>query len=69
MAANLPAYTVLQQKALIGIANTLPSVPKELLRIPYMGKKTVQLYAEEILSIVEKYKKRGGLEGQKSLFD
>ncbi len=69
VAANLPAYTVLQQKALIGIANTLPSVPKELLRIPYMGKKTVQLYAEEILSIVEKYKERGGLEGQKSLFD
>ena len=34
MRLGLPAYTVLQQKALLGVANTLPTTGKELLAIP-----------------------------------
>ena len=38
---NLPVYTILQQKALIGIVNKLPTNKKELLAIPGIGKKIV----------------------------
>ena len=38
---KLPAYTVLQQKAILGISNLLPKTKAELLCIPYLGKKTV----------------------------
>ncbi len=35
---KLPVYTVLQQKALLGISNTLPTNSKELLAVPGLGK-------------------------------
>ena len=50
-----PAYGVLPQKALIGIVNELPTSGKELLRLPGLGKKTLQLFGKEILAIVQEY--------------
>ena len=55
---GLPAYTVLQQKALLGIANLLPDTLASLLVIPYLGKKTVEKYGEELLSLVHDYRRR-----------
>lgn len=54
---GLPAYTVLQQKAILGLSNNMPENKKELLRIPCIGKKTVEKYGEILVSIIEKYKK------------
>ena len=47
-----PAYMVLQQKALIGIANHEPQTLKELAQIAYVGKTTLEKYGEELLEIV-----------------
>lgn len=54
---NLPSYTVLAQKALIGISNVLPEDKTMLLRIPYVGKKSVEKYGDEILEKVCAYRK------------
>ena len=48
---ELPPYTILQQKALIGVCNTLPTNSKELLKIPGIGKKII----ETLLEIVSSY--------------
>lgn len=52
---GVPAYTVLQQKAIIGISNYLPENERELLRIKCIGKKTLEKYGTAILEIVRKY--------------
>lgn len=53
---NLPAYTILQQKALLGIANTLPTGSKELLAIPGIGKKVIERYGVKLLELVDDYR-------------
>lgn len=60
--ANLPAYVIMQQKALMGIVNLLPDNPKALEAIPYFGAKGVEKYGLEILTIVRKYMKDNQLE-------
>ena len=57
-AANqgLPGYTILQQKAIIGLSNILPKNERELLRIKCIGKKTVEKYGKAIMKIVEKFR-------------
>lgn len=57
---ELPVYTILQQKALIGIANTLPSSKRELLTIPGIGKKIVESYGDTLLGLVEAYRQLEG---------
>lgn len=52
---NLPAYVIMQQKALIGMTNLLPDTPEALEAIPYFGKKGVENYGLEILSIIRRY--------------
>lgn len=52
---GVPAYTILQTKALIGIANTRPENAEELLDIPYMGKIGCEKYGKEVLAIVAAY--------------
>lgn len=54
--AGLPVYTVLQQKALLGISNTLPSGSKELLAVPGVGKKVIEKYGAELLELVDAYR-------------
>lgn len=53
---NLPAYTILQQKALLGIANTLPTGSRELLAIPGIGKKVIERYGVKLLELVDDYR-------------
>lgn len=53
---NLPAYTVMHQKALIGIANTLPTTRKELMVIPGIGKKVAERYGIKLLQMVNDYR-------------
>ena len=54
---SLPAYIIMQQKALMGIVNLLPDTPEALEAIPYFGAKGVQKYGLEILGIIRKFVK------------
>lgn len=58
---GLPVYTVIQQKAILGISNLLPADKATLLRIPYFGKKGVEKYGDIILEMVRIYRKEKGL--------
>lgn len=60
--AGLPAYVIMQQKALMGIVNLLPDTPQALEAVPYFGAKGVEKYGLEILGIVRKYMKENQLE-------
>ena len=44
---NMPAYVIMQQKALMGIVNLLPDTPAALEAIPYFGAKGVEKYGLE----------------------
>lgn len=55
---DLPPYTILQQKALLGIVNTLPTTSRELLAIPGIGKKIIENYGSILLELVDKYKEQ-----------
>ena len=52
---------VIQQKAILGISNLLPSDKAMLVRIPYFGKKGVEKYGDVILEMVRVYRKEKGL--------
>lgn len=58
---GLPVYTVIQQKAILGISNLLPVDKAMLVRIPYFGKKGVEKYGDIILEMVHGYRKEKGL--------
>lgn len=53
-----PAYVFLQTKAMICIANYLPADERELLAIPYFGRKSYDLYGQELLEMVKQYKEQ-----------
>ena len=55
---RLPAYTILQQKALICIANSLPNTMDQLIDTPYFGKISAKKYGDEILIVVNSFKLR-----------
>lgn len=57
---KLPVYTILQQKALLGVCNTLPSGRQELLRIPGIGKKVVEKYGRQLIELVDEFRREGG---------
>lgn len=59
--AGLPAYCILQQKAVLGIVNLLPDTPKALHRIPYLGKVSIEKYGDELLEIICRYMKDNDL--------
>lgn len=52
---NVPAYVILQQKALHAIATNMPHTVAELKRQLGVGEKTVQRYGAELLDIVNDY--------------
>jgi len=58
---GLPVYTVIQQKAILGITNLLPEDKAALVRIPYFGKKGVEKYGDVLLEMVRVYRKENGL--------
>ncbi len=55
---KLPLYAVMQQKALLGVCNTLPANSRELLRIPGIGKKLAEKYGMLLLEMVIAYRQR-----------
>lgn len=59
--AGLPAYCILQQKAVLGIVNLLPDTPKALHRIPHLGKVSIEKYGDELLEIICRYMKDNDL--------
>ena len=65
---GLPVYTVIQQKAILGITNLLPTDKASLIRIPYFGKKGVEKYGDILLEMVRTYRKEKGMEETTSLF-
>lgn len=53
MKAHMPAYCILQQKALIAIANLLPQDKEALAKIPFCGKVKAEKYGDEVLAVVK----------------
>lgn len=53
LTAHMPAYCILQQKAIIAIANLLPEDKDALARIPFCGKVKAEKYGDEILAVVK----------------
>lgn len=51
---NMPAYVVMPNIAMLGVANLQPRTEKELLAVPGIGKKTLSAFGAEILDLVEK---------------
>ena len=49
---NVPAFMVLHQKTLLGIADTAPATKEELMSVKGFGKAKYETYGEEILAIV-----------------
>lgn len=52
---GVPAYNILQQKALQSIATNMPRTPQELKRQLGVGPKTVEKYGDELLEIVNEW--------------
>ncbi len=52
---GLPAYTILQQKALICMANSMPDTIELLIDTPYFGKISAKKYGEEILAVIHHF--------------
>ncbi len=59
---NVPAYTVMSQKALLGITNLLPTSEAELLRINGIGKRFLEKYAGTVLPLVARFREENGLD-------
>lgn len=53
---NLPVYTIMQQKALLGVCNLLPAGKKELMKIPGIGEKLVKKYGVQLIRMVDEYR-------------
>ncbi|MCD8292181.1 MAG: AAA family ATPase [Prevotellaceae bacterium] len=54
---NVPVYTIIQQKAMMGISNLLPTTLSALALIPYFGQKGMEKYGETIIGMVKEYRK------------
>lgn len=52
---GVAVYTIIQQKAVLGIVNLLPADAACLLRIPYCGKKLVENHGDILLEMVNQY--------------
>lgn len=54
---GLPAYTIVHQKALMGICHQLPTTRAELLLVPGIGKAKAGKYGDALLDIIKDYLK------------
>lgn len=57
---EVPAYGVMHNSALLGVAAEVPLTKTRLLAIPGIGKKTVEKYGQDLLAVVEDYAASGG---------
>ncbi|MEG1585696.1 MAG: AAA family ATPase [Bacteroidales bacterium] len=53
---NVPVYTIFHQKALLGLANRMPTNKTELLAIPGIGKKIAENFGVKIIEIIDEYR-------------
>ncbi|MBQ0144241.1 MAG: HRDC domain-containing protein, partial [Bacteroidales bacterium] len=53
---GVPAFTILSQKVLLGIADAMPSCRKEFLNVKGFGEKKWEQYGSELLEIVDSYR-------------
>lgn len=58
---GMPAYVIIQQKALLGMTNLLPDDAEALEAVPYFGRKGVEKYGLELLGIIRGYMKEQSL--------
>lgn len=54
---HMPVYTVIQQKAIIGIVNLLPTNKHLLGKVPYLGQKGIEKYGDELLTMINEYQR------------
>ncbi len=59
---GIPPFMILHQRVLIQIAVTLPGSETELEQIKGVGKKTIEKYGKDILSMVISYREKHGIE-------
>jgi hypothetical protein len=59
---NVPAYRILTQKALVGIAAELPSSAEAMTGIKGIGKRTAQTYGVQVMEILADYCQQHNLE-------
>ena len=59
---GMPAYVIIQQKALLGMVNLLPNDAESLEAVPYFGHKGVENYGLELLGIIRNYMKEQNLQ-------
>lgn len=59
---NLPSYMIIPHKTLIELVNKLPVTSKELNLVKGFGKKKIDLFGEEILTIIKEYLKELDIE-------
>ena len=59
---DMPAYVIIQQKALLGMVNLLPNDAESLEAVPYFGRKGVENYGLELLGIIRNYMKEQNLQ-------
>ena len=59
---GMPAYVIIQQKALLGMVNLLHNDAESLEAVPYFGRKGVENYGLELLGIIRNYMKEQNLQ-------
>ena len=52
---GLPAYMVVSTKAMMSMANYMPTDKRSMLKMPHFGAKTFEKYGEELLQIIKEY--------------
>jgi len=55
-ARGIAAYSVLQNKAMLAMADSQPNSLKELIAIPYFGSLGLKNYGQEIIHIIDEYR-------------
>lgn len=66
---SVPVYRIINQKAMIGITNTLPGSAKQLYEIKGIGGMKIKKYGSEILTMVLNYSKKEKLSLSKDIVD
>lgn len=55
---GIPAYSVLQNKAMMAMADEQPNTLKELIAIPYFGSQGLKRYGQDIIAMIDEYREK-----------
>ena len=61
---DVPRFQIMHQRVLIQIAVYLPDTITELKKIKGVGKKTIVKYGQELVAMVNRYRRQHGIEGE-----